>query len=265
MLPPLPIALESTANVAREEPQELPGNPKIFFPIIDNGLGSVKANFMVCCVAALAGYDVYMERYSDSLIPRARNRAAAKFLKGKRDYLLFIDCDIIFSKDQIDCLMQHDEPIVCGIYCKKEKEVAPCLNLLPENSAIKTGGLAEIKRGGTGFMRIHRSVLDAMKEDDSIQESRTKWWKAPIYNNHGGEEWDFFATGVKDREYLSEDWFFCDRARELGFKVMLDTRIQTKHEGTAFFPTDEAVQRQAEKEKSITDEHLNWVNNGAMK
>src|SRR4051812_31688523 len=101
----------------------------IFFPLIDNGQGDIKANFLICANSAFRTREVHMERYSDSLAPRARNRAAAGFLRGKWDYLLFIDSDIVFSKDNIDCLMESDEPILAGIYCKKENEVAPCWNL----------------------------------------------------------------------------------------------------------------------------------------
>lgn len=224
----------------------------IFLPLIDNGQGDIKANFHVCFLNAFAGRDVHTERFSDSLIPRARNRAAAAFLRTNRDYLFFIDTDIIFSRDHLDCIMQSDEPLLCGLYCKKENEVSPCLNFLPDQPPIRVGGLVPIARSGTGFMRIHRSLFEAMKEKD-VTKSDACWcciWPyAPKYTNHGNQEWDFFGVGVRHREYLSEDWLFCDRARALGFKVMLDSRVQTKHEGPTIFPTDEAVKRQAEREQ----------------
>jgi hypothetical protein len=99
-------------------------------------------------------------------------------------------------------------------------------NTLPDAGVQITGGLEEIQRGGTGFMRIHRSVFEAMKRPELE------------YDNHGELQWDFFRVGIKNREYLSEDWFFCDDARELGFKVMLDTRIQLLHVGQVNYPID---------------------------
>ncbi len=71
-------------------------------------------------------------------------------------------------------------------------------------------------------------------EDDRI---------ARYYVNHGADEWDFFSVGVVNKEYLSEDWYFCDKARALGFRVMLDTRIQVRHEGSAIFPLDEVIEK----------------------
>lgn len=230
--------------------------PTIFFPIIDNGQGYVKRNFQLClrAVDALGKYDIYTPAFSDSLTPRARNRAAAAFLRGKRDQLLFVDTDIVFTTEHFEMIMQHPENVVGGIYCKKEQEVSPCYNLLENTAPQKVGGLVEIKRTGTGFLRIDREVLIRMKETPAAKCQHCgsiHWTQAAFYKNHGDDEWDFFPTGVKDLEYLSEDWFFCDRARALGFKVWCDTRIQTKHEGTCFYPTDDAVKRQAEREKAM--------------
>ena len=233
-------------------------NTKIYFPVIDNGQGDVKVGFMLCCIAAFQGYDVLVHSYSDSLVTRARNRAAATFLRGDREYILFIDSDILFTKEHMDMLMQSDDPVVAGIYCKKEKEVAPCLIVLDQHKPLPVGSWAEIARAGTGFLRVHRSVFESMKAQNGDAEN--DWRKAALYTNHGQDEWDFFPVGVKNKEYLSEDWFFCDRARNLGFKIILDTRIQTRHVGWAVYPTDEAADRQKERELKMRDQENQKLN-----
>src|SRR5882724_659261 len=205
------------------------GATSIFLPLVDNGGGNVRANFIISILRGFKDRDIHIERFSDSLPSRARNRAAAYFLREtKREYILFIDSDIIFDQNHINFLMESDEPILAGIYCKKSNGIEPCLNTLPGQAEQKCGGYQEIARAGTGFLRIHRSVLEKMKD---VGEADPNW--AKHYVNHGGDEWDFFPVGVVSKEYLSEDWFFCDRARNLGFKVMLDTRIQVRHEGSA--------------------------------
>ncbi len=210
----------------------------IFLPIIDNGMGVVRTNFFFSFLQGFQGVDIHTHPFSDSLTPRARNRAAAHFLREtKRDYLLFIDGDIIFTQEQIKMLAESDEPILGGIYCKKSHAIEPCLNTLPDHKETQCGGYQEIARQGTGFLRIHRSVLEKMKD---CGEDNPYW--AKHYVNHGQDEWDFFPTGVVNKEYLSEDWYFCDKARGLGFKVMLDTRIQLRHEGSAIYPLDEVVE-----------------------
>lgn len=215
----------------------------IFVPLIDNGGGAVKANFLMSLLHGFHGRDIHVDRFSDSLPSRARNRAAAHFLaRTTRDYLMFIDTDIIFDKGHIDMLMESDEPILAGIYCKKSKGIEPCINTLPGAVETPCGGYVEIARAGTGFLRIHRSVFEKMKD---AGEDNPAW--ARHYVNHGGDEWDFFPVGVVNKEYLSEDWYFCDKARALGFKIILDTRIQLRHEGTAIFPLDEVVEAMQSK------------------
>lgn len=209
----------------------------LFLPIIDNGQGDIRANFLLSVLNGFKGRDLHIERFSDSLVTRARNRAASYFLRQTdRDYIMFIDTDILFAKDHIDWLMESDEPVLAGIYCIKQKGVAPCINTLPGHVDTPAGGYLEIARAGTGFMRIHRSVLEKMKDQGDI-----------FYTNHGQEEWDFFRVGVVNKEYLSEDWWFCDRARALGFKVMLDTRIQLRHEGVAVYPLEETIQKNVDE------------------
>lgn len=219
---------------------------KIFLPLLDNGAGELKANFFMCLLRAFRGIPIVSERFSDSLAPRARNRAAAFFLTNPVcadcDYLLFIDGDILFGEEHIKMLQESQYPITAGIYCKKEKGIAPCLNTLPGRTEFQCGGYLEIARAGTGFLRIHRSVFDAMRNQSAGGSGY-----APKYVNHGSDEWDFFPTGVWNNEYLSEDWAFCDRARSLGYKIMLDTRIQLRHEGAAIYPLEETIQKQMDE------------------
>ena len=196
----------------------------IFIPLLENGNGNVKANFMYSFLESIASRPFHVIHIADSLVSRARNVAAAAFLKTEYEFLLFWDADIIATDQHLTWLGEHDDEILCGIYPKKCKELIPVLNTLPGTESIETGGLIEIARGGTGFMRIHRSVFEAMKK------------VCPEYDNHGELQWDFFQVGVRKREYCSEDWSLCDIARSLGFKIMLDSRIQLRHEGSAIYP-----------------------------
>src|SRR5882724_11376765 len=164
----------------------------LFVPIIDNGQGTVRRNFFFSFLRGFHGIDVHTEAFSDSLAPRARNRAAAYFLRETmRDYILFIDTDILFEKPHIDMLMESDEAVLAGIYPKKSKGIDLCLNTLLGHIETKCGGYQEIARAGTGFLRVHRSVLMKMKD---VGENDPNW--AKHYVNHGQDEWDFFSVGV---------------------------------------------------------------------
>jgi hypothetical protein len=171
----------------------------------------------------------------DSLVARARNRAAAKFLASDCTHLLFLDTDLIFDAAQIARLISHGEPVVAGLYPKKQVELGWVCNLLP-GVEMDERGLKPVRYAGTGCLLIERSVLEAMRER----------WPELEYDPDDGDEpgvkWDFFSCGVYRcpetglRRYLSEDWWFCQRVLDLGLKVWMDTQVILKHVGQAVYP-----------------------------
>lgn len=204
----------------------------IFIPITDNGGGDIKANTALCLMAGFSGRNVHIVRSSDSHPSRGGNKIVADFLESECDVLLWIDGDIHFTQQHIAFIMEHDEPLVFGIYPKGQDDTPPCLCTFEEGSREYKGHLLEVRRAGRGFMRVHRTVFEAMKEDNG--------GPALHYHNHGRPEWDFFQNGVVEgdfsaypspqREWLSEDWYFCEQARYLGFKVLIDRRVMLSHE-----------------------------------
>lgn len=173
----------------------------------------------------------------DSLVARARNRAAAKFLQTDCTHLLFLDTDLIFSSDHIARLISHDEPVVAGLYPKKQIELGWVCNMLPDEE-MDERGLKPVRYAGTGCLLISRSILEAMISVYPELEYD------PDDGDEPGVKWDFFSCGVfKDpetgkRRYLSEDWWFCQRVLELGEKVWMDTQVVLKHVGQFIYPFD---------------------------
>lgn len=196
----------------------------LFVPILDNGQGDVKADFLECFIRAFADQKIHMVRVSDSDPRRARNRAAASFLESDCDRMLFIDSDIGFTAADIKLIAESNEPVVGGIYPIKCMELKPCFSTLPGQKPVPVGGLVPVAWCGTGFLSIKRDVLEALKTPDNL------------YTTHGRKEWDFFRSGVYDNQYFSEDLGFCHAARAAGFSVMVDTRIQLLHEGAIKYP-----------------------------
>jgi SAM-dependent methyltransferase len=227
---------------------------KIFVPLLDNGNGSVMASFMGDFFYAFRERDVVFALASDSHANRGMNKIANGFLKTDCDAWFNIDADIRFRKQDVDNLIEHidnDVALVYGIYPKKEEATTPCLCSFQTIEApdVKTG-LTTMRRSGRGFMLVRRDVLEAMKEDNGGPALR--------YHNHrtkDGErviEWDFFPSGCVTgfqsaldypgalltdeagfpvREWISEDWYFCERARALGYPTFVDARIALGHVG----------------------------------
>lgn len=166
----------------------------------------------------------------DSLVTRTRNELARLFLESDCKYLLFIDDDLEFEPEHIARLRSHNLPIVAGLYFKKNLHHLPVLN---RPGQAYDNGLLEVGEAGTGFLMIRRDVFGAMKEYFDIEY-------APASDQPPGARWDFFPVGRKDAnksaQYLSEDYFFCQRATEIGYKIYVDQNVVIKHHGQMAFP-----------------------------
>ncbi len=219
---------------------------KIFLPILDNGGGNVKSAYMESVLGAFGsgGYNVFIKRASDSHPNRGMNKITADFLESDCDEMLVIDGDIVFGRKQLDFLFEHDLPLIYGAYPKRQKDLALCLCTLDGFEPDPTAKLIEVRRAGRGFMRVHRSVFESMKvSKESISYGGIF---ARFYENHGRPEWNFWHSDIVrgtlsqlengSPEWLSEDWMFCERARALGYKIMVDQRIQLGHVGDITFP-----------------------------
>lgn len=202
---------------------------------------AVDTHFMECLLklaqdVSLGGFrGVIKPLVGDSAIGRARNTLTREFLKSDCTHLLFIDSDLVFSLEQVRRILMHDEPIVGGMYCKKQ-EGEPCYvwNTFPGKVA-REDGLIECRYVGTGFMRVAREVFEAM-----IAKFGHETWYRPDHDRSIVEH-DFWHMGVYEypdgnRRYLSEDWWFCQRAMDCGYKVWADLAILCKHSGNAVYP-----------------------------
>lgn len=170
----------------------------------------------------------------DSLITRARNNIAHDFLQTDCTHLMFMDSDLEFLPKDLDRLYEHDLPIVCGMYPKKELKLRWVMSAGKVFERIDDN-LVRVQEAGTGFMLIKREVFEAMIEANPEDQY---WCEANEDLRH-----DFFKVGTyrEDPEqehsrYLSEDWYFCAEARKLGYHTYVDTRVMLNHIGNFKYP-----------------------------
>jgi hypothetical protein len=170
-------------------------------------------------------------------IGRARNDLTHDFLQSNCTHILFIDADICFSYGQVKKILESNEDIVGGFYCKKQEgDVSPVCNTLNDIDKPRTDGLVKVKYMGTGFLRVSRKVFEVM-----IQE---KGKELEYIDDRDGKtiKHDFWRMGVATdritgkKRWLSEDWQFCQFALECGFDVWADASILLNHIGMAVYP-----------------------------
>lgn len=190
---------------------------------------------------------------NESLIDRARNGLVRDFLDSDGEYLLFIDADIQFRPEDVIAMMSFEKDLICGPYPKKhinwpiiveavksgtedpvilEKLVGEYVFTPLEESQM--GMLAKVSEAGTGMMLIHRSVFDKMRE--KYPENRyLSDDSAVVKSGKEREMHAYFRTSIENDRYLSEDYYFCHKWREMGGDVWLFPWSQCVHYGTYGF------------------------------
>lgn len=182
----------------------------------------------------------------DALIDRSRSRMATHFLENMKSYkaMVFVDDDILYEPEtilkQARLLLENDLDIVGATYVTKNptKPTFTFQFIDGENTGLfgEGAGVREVKYISTGCMAIHRKVLEEMASKNVVH----------LCDPDGLRFYPFFmpmeyknANGVWD--YLSEDWAFCQRAKNLGFKVHLDCTSKLKHLGDYPYDWDDIV------------------------
>lgn len=140
-----------------------------------------------------------------SLIAKARNEIADRFLKSDYDVLFFIDADIEFQGADLYRMIHLPQEVVGGGYVKKDGSGK--LNLVPIMPPVMDGELQEVARIGTGFLRITRAAFARMDppEADGIR--------------------CYFNCGVRAGQYWGEDYAFCEDFRAAGGRIWLHPAV----------------------------------------
>lgn len=195
----------------------------------------------------------------DALITRSRNTLLSRFLhETTASHILFIDADIAFAPTQVSRMLDAGKDIVAGMYPLKVLQWdhrAQARNQAGE--AMETAALlyvgvpclgAELERDGsfvtavycgTGFMMIARAAIVSMVA--AYPQTRYRAIHAfPLPVGAQAEQHALFdcmidpATG----DYLSEDFTFCRRWRDIGGKIWLDQAGALTHCGQHDFRGD---------------------------
>lgn len=173
---------------------------------------------------------------NDSLVQRARNDIFAIAYNNKNiDQLVFIDSDIGWTPEDFMKIVMNENDMVGATYRKKhDDEELYAFKALetykpgePESYNIvpDSNGILEVRGIGCGFLKLSRKCLDIM------------WEKEPkYYSDQRGVIKNIFECIVNtDNNFVSEDIHMCEKWRELGGKVYLDTTITCTHTGTKTF------------------------------
>lgn len=179
--------------------------------------------------AAIAGANVPFTILSSkgTLLPQQR----ATLVKAAQSYgathLLWLDADMRFPSDTFRRLIEHQQAIVAANYPTKRLPILPTaehreLGML--FTAEESSGLAEVSYCGMGVMLVDMAVYATLSQP-----------------------WFILGFNPKEQEYIGEDVFFCRRAKEHGYRVLIDHDLskEVRHVGEMEFRAEHTMATRA--------------------
>lgn len=189
---------------------------------------------------SLKGVGVYIfDEIGHADIYLLRAQLVASFLADEdaTDFIM-IDGDVGWEPNALLKLLRHDVDLVAGSYPKRQDPITFMFRSpMDEGETIQGDpetGLIEVWGMPCGFMRCKRSVLERMWEHygptltaaDGIVPQKSVVRMFDPY-------WMDMRDGRK--RCLGEDYAFCQRWRDIGGKIYLDSSISMAHVGTKAF------------------------------
>ena len=204
--------------------------------------------------------------FNESLITRARNYCCDEFMRSTSEHMLFIDSDIGFNPQDVIAMMalqaseEEKYEIIGGPYPKKciswEKiKLAVDKGLADEDPNVldkfvgdfvfnPKGGAQQIQISepcevleiGTGFMMITKKAMQ--KFQDTYPQYMYKPDHVRTEHFDGSREIMMFFQAEVDpasKRYLSEDYWFCQKAQGAGIRTWFCPWMKLQHVGTYIF------------------------------
>lgn len=192
---------------------------------------------MVCFHTLNTNDAVALKISEGTLIANQRAELSLDAMREGCSHILFIDSDMRFPQDMISRLLKHDVDIVATNCARRRMPTGPTAQIYKENGDRElvwtmpdSTGLQEVGSVGMGVMLIKAGVFKALSEP---------WYETPWRSDKRG--------------YIGEDVFFCNKARDAGFRIWIDHDVSKEigHVGTFEYKHDHTwVIKDLEKEKA---------------
>eukprot|EP00929_Paragymnodinium_shiwhaense_P014139 TRINITY_DN122017_c0_g1_i1.p1 TRINITY_DN122017_c0_g1~~TRINITY_DN122017_c0_g1_i1.p1 ORF type:complete len:481 (+),score=66.68 TRINITY_DN122017_c0_g1_i1:202-1443(+) len=172
------------------------------------------------------GIDVKVDAIvGESLIARARNIAASRFVHSHHTHLLFVDADIAFNELDVLDMMALDKEVIAGAYRLKTDDVLWAFD--GSYSTTETPGLYRAAWPTTGFMMIARRALEKI-----ARAHPERAYKNHIPSYEIVDVFDYFPAGLQASGlYVSEDFGFASLCHGSGVETFIYGKATLSHVG----------------------------------
>ena len=141
----------------------------------------------------------------------ARNRIAKKAIEGGYDYCLMVDSDMVIPSDALTLMLECNAGIVLGFYQRRNAKRGETPIFIQPGKVYYKHDLKDLapfvyaRYGGFGCALVNVDVFKAMQ--------------FPYFQY----VWD------SEVNLVSEDIYFCKKARDMGIRAMAATRVWCGH------------------------------------
>lgn len=171
------------------------------------------ARLVGCIAATRPDITITVLQSRGTIIPAQRASLVKAAQQHGATHLLWLDADMRFPEDTFFRLLSHGEPIVACNYATRRHPIIPTAEVRGEGHLMTLAddlSLVEVSHCGMGVMLVDMAVYAQLP--------------AP---------WFALGYSPKDDNYAGEDVFFCRKARDAGFPVLVDqaTSQLVRHAG----------------------------------
>lgn len=190
----------------------------------------------------------------DAVLPRVRNQCIAEALARGADQIVMVDSDIGFDASMLVRIVAHERDIVGAApqaqlkYWRNAGDPRCVWRPFPGESRTDAQGLVKAQGLATGFLKVRAHVFLALVEQGRARRyiypgTKPDAWphlatyfdyelvSADLANDPAlAKQCDALGIPAEDRVmWEGEDYYFCNRAREIGFDCWMDTGLQVRH------------------------------------
>ena len=231
-------------------------------------IGDVNPEWTKAVEIMLKPVEMYRVSTVRMVIDRARMILVDEALRVEQvKWVFFLDDDVIPIPMTLPMLLKHNLPVVSGLYFNRSFPHAPQMYTAATEPELKgrywpifdweDGALLEADIVGAGCLLVRRDVLDDMRSYPKLWTPRSNSWVSGmrkllattskelshrhswgdavakldelvevIMRRPGGRLFHWSLAGNK-----GEDFFFCEKLRDYGYQVIVDTAVKCIHQG----------------------------------
>lgn len=155
-----------------------------------------------------------------SILAHGRNALCHQFLQSDDTHLLMVDTDMVFTLEDVYALLDADKPAIAGLYLSRHDNHLVWSGEGHQQITEVPPYPIKLKAAGTGFLLVHREVLEKMRADSD-------------------DPWPWFGHDMILGVRAGEDISFCNRMAALGIELYGHGGVHIGHVGTTtLWPAD---------------------------